>query len=271
MGKIFIIAEAGVNHNGNVLLAKRLIDVAAKSGADAVKFQTFKTEQNISRHAPKAEYQLKATNSSENQFEMIKKLELGIEEHRELNLYCRNKKIMFLSTPFDFTSVDLLNSLNMEIFKIASSEITNLPLLRYIGKLKKRIILSTGMADLDEIGNALEIILEEGTNLKNLTVLHCNSEYPTPIEDVDLNAMITIKNKYNVNIGYSDHTVGIEIPIAAAAMGATIIEKHFTIDKNMEGPDQNASLEPKELNEMVKSIRNIEMALGEGVKIPSNS
>ena len=271
MEKIFIIAEAGVNHNGNILLAKKMIDIAANAGADAVKFQTFITEYNISKYAPKAEYQLKTTNSSESQFEMIKKLELDVGAHRELNLYCQNKNILFLSTPFDYDSVDLLNSLRMEIFKIASSEITNLPLLRYIGRLKKRIILSTGMADLEEIEDALGILEEEGTNLENVTILHCNSEYPTPVEDVNLKAMATIKETFNTKIGYSDHTVGIEIPIAAAAMGATVIEKHFTLDKNMEGPDQKASLEPNELKKMVKAIRNIEVALGDGIKKPNKT
>ena len=268
----FIIAEAGVNHNGSLELAKKMINVAVEAGADAVKFQTFKAEMVVSKYAQKAEYQKKTTTVDESQLEMIKKLELDVAAHRTLIDYCKKKNICFMSTPFDLDSIDLLNKLKLEIFKIPSGEITNLPYLRKIGTLKKEIILSTGMADLGEIENALDILACAGTELKGITILHCNTEYPTPVEDVNLKAVLTIKTAFPcVNIGYSDHTPGIEIPIAAVAMGATIIEKHFTLDKNMEGPDHKASLEPGELKEMVKAIRNIEKALGNGIKNPSPS
>jgi N,N'-diacetyllegionaminate synthase len=270
--KTFIIAEAGVNHNGSIDLAKQMIDVALEAGVDAVKFQTFKTENLVSKNAPKADYQKLVTGSSESQFEMIKKLELDETAHKILFAYCREKSIQFLSSPFDLDSIDLLNELGLDIFKIPSGEITNLPYLRKIGALKNETILSTGMADLGEIGDALNVITGAGTALENITILHCNTEYPTPVEDVNLKAMLTIKAAFpGVNIGYSDHTLGIEIPIAAVAMGATIIEKHFTIDKNMEGSDHKASLEPEELKAMVKAVRNIEKALGKGIKKPSPS
>lgn len=272
MKKTFIIAEAGVNHNGNLEFAKNMIDVAVKAGADAVKFQTFKAEKMVSRYAQKAEYQKKTTKNDELQLEMIKKLELDAQTHLTLLEYCNIKGIKFLSTPFDLESIDLLNELGVDIFKIPSGEITNLPYLRKIGSLKKEIILSTGMADLGEIEDALDVLSSAGMKLKNITVLHCNTEYPTPIEDVNLNAMLTIKAAFpGVNIGYSDHTIGIDIPIAAAAMGATIIEKHFTLNKNMEGPDHKASLEPDELKAMVCAIRNIEKAMGSGIKKSSSS
>jgi len=272
MKKTFIIAEAGVNHNGNLELAKKMIDVAVKAGADAVKFQTFKAEKMVSRYAQKAEYQKRTTKNDELQLEMIKKLELDAQTHLTLLEYCNIKGIKFLSTPFDLESIDLLNELGVDIFKIPSGEITNLPYLRKIGSLKKEIILSTGMADLGEIEDALDVLSSAGMKLKNITVLHCNTEYPTPIEDVNLNAMLTIKAAFpGVNIGYSDHTIGIDIPIAAAAMGATIIEKHFTLNKNMEGPDHKASLEPDELKAMVCAIRNIEKAMGSGIKKSSSS
>jgi len=270
--KTFIIAEAGVNHNGSIDLAKQMIDAALEAGADAVKFQTFKTENLVSKNAPKADYQKVSTGTSESQFEMIKKLELDENAHNILFAYCRKKSIQFLSSPFDLDSIDLLNKLGMEFFKIPSGEITNLPYLRKIGGLGKKVILSTGMADLGEIEDALDVLINAGTALENITVLHCNTEYPTPVEDVNIKAMLTIKAEFpGVNIGYSDHTLGIEIPIAAVAMGATIIEKHFTIDKNMEGPDHKASLEPKELRAMVCAIRNIEKALGDGIKKASPS
>jgi N,N'-diacetyllegionaminate synthase len=269
--KTFIIAEAGINHNGSIDLAKQMIDVALEAGADAVKFQTFKAENLVSKNAPKADYQKVSTGGSESQFDMIKNLELDADAHRELIAHCRQKNIQFLSTPFDLESIDLLNKLGLEIFKIPSGEITNLPYLRKIGRLKKEIILSTGMADLGEIEDALDVLTGVGTALKNLTVLHCNTEYPTPFEDVNLNAMQTIAAAFNVKVGYSDHTLGIEIPIAAVAMGATIIEKHFTLDKNMEGPDHKASLEPDELKAMICAIRNIEKARGSGIKKPSPS
>lgn len=269
--KTFIIAEAGVNHNGDIELAKKLIDSAYEASADAIKFQTFKAEKFVSKNTPKADYQKQTTDYNESQFEMIKKLELDIETHKELLSYCNKKKIIFLSTPFDLDSIDLLNKLGLNIFKIGSGEITNLPYLKKIGNLKKKVILSTGMSNLGEIEDALDTIISSGTLKENITVLHCNTEYPTPIEDVNLKAMLTIKNAFGVNVGYSDHTLGIEVPIAAVALGATVIEKHFTLDKTMEGPDHKASLEPHELKQMVRSIRNIEKAIGDGIKKPSLS
>lgn len=269
MEKVFIIAEAGVNHNGDIKLARKLIDVASEAGADAVKFQSFKAEKLVTKDARKAEYQEKTTGIEENQFQMIKSLELDYEKHRELIDYCKSKNIMFLSSPFDLESIDLLNELGLEIFKVPSGETTNLPYLRKIGGLKKKIILSTGMSNLGDIENALDILRLAGT--RDITVLHCNTEYPTPMSDVNLLAMKTIEEAFKVKIGYSDHTLGIEVPIAAVALGATIIEKHFTLDKNMEGPDHKASLEPRELKEMVGKIRNIEKALGDGIKKLSKS
>ncbi|MCX5831431.1 MAG: N-acetylneuraminate synthase [Deltaproteobacteria bacterium] len=271
MNKTFIIAEAGVNHNGSLEMAFQLIDVAVAAGADAVKFQTFKAEKVIAVNAPKASYQKETTDSDESQLEMVKKLELDETAHTKLQHYCKHKGIQFLSTPFDLESIDLLNRLGLEIFKIPSGEITNLPYLRKLGALKKRLILSTGMADLGEIEDALDVLTESGTPMENITVLHCNTEYPTPFEDVNLLAMLTIKNAFGVEVGYSDHTPGIEVPIAAVALGATIIEKHFTLDRNLPGPDHKASLEPDELKAMVQAIRNIEKALGDGIKYPSPS
>jgi len=271
LNKVFIIAEAGVNHNGSIDLAKKLIDAAATSGADAVKFQTFKAVNLVSQNAPKADYQKKVTSSRESQFDMLKKLELDAVTHKELINYCKEKDIMFLSTPFDHDSISLLNKLGLKIFKIPSGEITNLPYLRHIGSLNKTIILSTGMSNLKEIGDAIEILTSSGTSIENITVLHANTMYPTPMKDVNLNAMKTIGIFFKVKFGYSDHTLGIEVDIAAAAMGATIIEKHFTLDKLMEGPDHKASLEPEELQSMVTAIRNIEKALGDGVKRPTDS
>lgn len=269
MKSVFIIAEAGVNHNGDINLAKKLIDAASDAKVDAIKFQTFKTEKVISINAQKAEYQKKNTENNESQYEMIKKLELDSEEHKELIKYCKEKNILFLSTPFDNESIDLLNELGMNIFKIPSGEVNNLPYLEKIGKMKKKVIMSTGMATLGEIEEAIFILRENGTY--DISILHCNTEYPTPMEDVNLKAMQTIKDAFKVNVGYSDHTIGIEIPIAAVAMGASIIEKHITLDKNMKGPDHKSSLEPDELKEMVKSIRNIEKALGDGIKKVSES
>ena len=268
---VFIIAEAGVNHNGSVELAKKLIDVASDTGADAVKFQTFKAEKLVSKNAQKAEYQKETTGGTESQFDMIKKLELDLDTHNELISYCNEKNIMFLSTPFDHDSIDMLNDLGLEIFKIPSGEITNLPYLRHIGSLNKKVILSTGMADIGEIEDALDVLVAAGTNKKNIIVLHANTMYPTPMEDVNLNAMVTIGNTFDVAFGYSDHTLGVEVDIAAVALGASCIEKHFTLDRTMEGPDHKASLEPDELKTMVKSIRNIEKALGSSVKKPSKS
>lgn len=271
MNKTFIIAEAGVNHNGDIKLAKKLIDVASEAGADAVKFQTFKSEKVVSKYAQKAVYQKQNTDSNESQLEMIKKLELDITAHKELIDYCKKKNIMFLSTPFDHDSIELLNNLGLEIFKIPSGEITNLPYLRHIGRLRKKVIMSTGMADLGEIEDALDILIKNGTIKENITVLHATTEYPAPYEDVNLLAMQTIAKSFGVKVGYSDHTPGIEVPVAAVVLGATVIEKHFTLDKNMEGPDHKASLEPDELFAMVKAIRNIEKALGNGIKKPRQS
>ncbi|RXJ68982.1 N-acetylneuraminate synthase [Halarcobacter ebronensis] len=271
MSRVFIIAEAGVNHNGSIELAKKLIDAAVESGANAVKFQTFKTENLVSKNAQKAEYQKETTDINESQFEMIKKLELDVNTHKELIAYCNSKNIMFLSTPFDLDSIKLLSDLGLEIFKIPSGEITNLPYLREIGKLDKKVILSTGMSDIGEVEDALDILIEAGTKKENITILHANTEYPTPMEDVNLNAMVTMGKAFDIAYGYSDHTLGIEVDIAAVAMGACCIEKHFTLDKNMEGPDHKASLEPDELKQMVKAIRNIELALGSGIKKPSKS
>jgi len=268
---VFVIAEAGVNHNGSIDLAKQMIDVASAAGADAVKFQTFKAKNLVSKNAQKAEYQKQMTDAKESQFDMIKKLELDIDTHHELISYCTTKNIMFLSTPFDHDSIYMLDNLGLEILKIPSGEITNLPYLRHIGSLNKQVILSTGMADMGEIEDALDILIEAGTKKESIIVLHANTMYPTPMEDVNLRAMVTIGNTFDIPFGYSDHTLGIEVDIAAVAMGATVIEKHFTLDKNMEGPDHKGSLEPDELVAMVKSIRNIEKALGSSIKKPSKS
>ena len=268
---VFIIAEAGVNHNGSIELAFKLVDVAVNAGADAVKFQTFKSENLVSKNTQKAEYQKKTTDSSESQLEMLKKLELNLDAHKQLNDYCKEKDIIFLSTPFDHSSIDLLYELDIKIFKIPSGEITNLPYLRHIGSLEKNIILSTGMSTLREIGAALSVLVDSGTRKENISVLHANTMYPTPMEDVNLNAMKTIRKEFDVAVGYSDHTIGIEVDIAAVAMGATIIEKHFTLDKTMNGPDHKASIEPKELRDMVSAIRNIEKALGNNQKKASPS
>ncbi len=269
--KVFIIAEAGVNHNGNIEIAKKLIDVAVGVGANAVKFQTFKAEKVISKFAQKAEYQYKTTDKNETQLEMVKRLELDVDAHKELIHYCKEKGIIFLSTPFDSESIELLNKLDLEMLKIPSGEITNLPYLRKVGSLKSDIIISTGMANMSEIERALDILVESGTSKGNITVLHCNTEYPTPFEDVNLAAMLTIRAAFNVNVGYSDHTLGIENPIAAVALGAAVIEKHFTLNRDMEGPDHKVSLEPDELKNMVTAIRNIESSIGDGVKRPSPS
>ena len=268
---VFIIAEAGVNHNGSLKLAKELIDAAVLSGADAVKFQTFKAENLVSKTAEKAEYQKKTTDALESQFDMIKNLELDANMHKELHAYCLEKGIIFLSTPFDHDSIDLLSNLGLQTFKIPSGEITNLPYLRHIGSLGKKVILSTGMATLQEVGDALTVLMESGSKKENITILHANTMYPTPVEDVNLNAMITIQREFDIAVGYSDHTLGIEVDIAAVAMGASIIEKHFTLDQSMAGPDHAASLEPKELKSMVLAIRNIEIALGSDEKKPSSS
>jgi N,N'-diacetyllegionaminate synthase len=269
--KVFIIAEAGVNHNGSLKLAKELVLAARDSGADAVKFQTSKAERMISAFAEKAEYQKRTTGASESQLEMAKRLVLDEDAHRVLMDDCRRNGIAFLSAPFDMESVDLLDRLGLRTIKIPSGEITNLPYLRKIGLLRKRIIMSTGMADLKEIRNALDVLTGCGTPKEDITVLHCNTEYPTPFEDVNLSAMLTIRDAFNVDVGYSDHTLGVEVPIAAAALGASVIEKHLTLDRRMEGPDHKASLEPEEFKTMVRAIRNIELALGSAVKKASPS
>lgn len=263
---VFIIAEAGVNHNGDVIIAKKLIDAAVDAGADAVKFQTFKTENLVAKDAPKADYQKKSTGNG-NQFEMLKRLELSFEDHLSLKKYCDEKGILFLSTPFDFESVDLLEKLDLSMYKISSGEITNIPLLRYIARLKKPMIVSTGMANLSEIERAVNEIKENGND--KIILLHCTSNYPTLYEDVNLNAMLTIKNAFMLPVGYSDHTIGIEVPIAAVSLGAEIIEKHFTLDKTLIGPDHKASLEPQELKRMIQSIRLVETALGNCEKKPT--
>lgn len=263
MNKTFIIAEAGVNHNGDIEIAKRLVDVAFDAGVDAIKFQTFKADKLVTHNAEKAIYQRDNTGAG-SQFDMLKKLELSFEDHMLIMEYCKKKGIMFISTPFDFESVDLLEKMDTPLYKIGSGDLTNSPLLRYIAKLDKYIILSTGMANLGEVERAIEVIRESGND--RISLLHCTSNYPTDYEDVNLNAMITLKNAFKLTVGYSDHTLGLDVPIAAVAMGAEIIEKHFTLDRNMEGPDHRASLNPYELNQMVVSIRNIERALGDGVK-----
>ena len=269
---VFIIAEAGVNHNGDINLAKKLIDIASLAGANAVKFQTFKADKIVSKDTKKADYQSKNIDDGDNsQYNMLKKLELDIDTHHKLIEYCKTKNIMFLSTPFDLDSIDLLSELGLNIFKIPSGEITNLPYLRKIGKLNKEIILSTGMATISEIKDALEVLYKAGTLKENITVLHANTMYPTPMKDVNLNAMVTIGKTFDIKYGYSDHTLGIEVDIAAVAMGASVIEKHFTLNRDMDGPDHKASLEPKELISMVKSIRNIELALGSNIKKPTPS
>jgi N,N'-diacetyllegionaminate synthase len=268
---VFIIAEAGVNHNGSMDLAKQLIDKAVDAKVDAVKFQTFIAENVISKYAQKADYQKETTGANESQLEMVKKLQLSFDDFIALKKYAESKNIMFLSTPFDMESIDFLATLKMGLWKIPSGEITNLPYLKKIAQYNEKVIFSTGMSTLGDIEKAISILTEHGTQFSNISVLHCNTEYPTPMQDVNLKAMLTIKDAFGVAVGYSDHTLGIEIPIAAVAMGATIIEKHFTLDKNMEGPDHKASLEPEELKAMVKAIRNIEVALGTGIKLPSAS
>ena len=270
--KVLIIAEAGVNHNGEINLAKQLIDAAVDAGVDYVKFQTFNSKKLVSKFAEKASYQKTNTkDENESQLAMLQKLEMSKEMHFELIDYCRSKNIKFLSTAFDLESVDFLHELNIDLFKIPSGEMTNLPYLRKIGGLGKPVILSTGMGSLEEIGEAMNALIKAGTKKENITILHCNTEYPTPMSDVNLLAMNTIGKTYGVSVGYSDHTLGIEVPIAAVALGATVIEKHFTLDKTMEGPDHIASLEPHELTSMVQSIRNIEKALGFDEKIASAS
>ena len=266
---VYLIAEAGVNHNGQLELAKKIVDEAKEAGADCIKFQTFIAKNIVSKSAAKAEYQKRQTDVHESQFDMLKKLEISFDEFIELSEYCREKDIEFLSTAFDFDSIDFLNSLNMKRWKIPSGDITNLPYLIKIARLGKPIILSTGMSTLEDIRVAIAVLKENGAG--DITVLHCTTEYPTPFEDVNLNAMLTIQNEFGVSVGYSDHTKGIEIAIAAVAMGATVIEKHLTIDRSMEGPDHKASLEPDDFKMMVSAIRNVEVAIGNGEKKPADS
>ncbi|EAJ2130276.1 N-acetylneuraminate synthase [Campylobacter upsaliensis] len=269
MKKVLIIAEAGVNHNGDINLAKKLIEQAAKAGADVVKFQTFKANSCVSVSAKKAKYQLETTAKEESQLEMIKKLELSYGSHFELMKHCKKHGIAFLSTPFDLESVEFLRGLDLPYFKIPSGEITNLPYLKAVAKCKKKVLLSTGMANLGEIEAALEILRKNGT--RNITLLHCNTEYPTPFEDVNLNALKTLKEAFKLEVGYSDHTEGIVASLGAVALGAVVIEKHFTLDKTMEGPDHRASLEFEELKALCKGIRELEKALGSGIKKASKS
>ena len=269
---VLIIAEAGVNHNGSLELAKQLIDKAVEAGVDIIKFQTFKSEKLVSKAARQAEYQQRNIGKKdEGQLGMLKKLELSQADHEELISYCNERGIRFFSTAFDMDSIDYLHSLDMGLWKIPSGEITNYPYLRKIAQYKEPVILSTGMCELSDIEAAMNVLLDFGVQKEQITILHCNTEYPTPYADVNLKAMLEIGEKFGVQIGYSDHTKGIEVPIAAVALGATVIEKHFTLDKNMEGPDHKASLEPDELKAMVSAIRNIEQALGSGHKTISES
>jgi N-acetylneuraminate synthase/N,N'-diacetyllegionaminate synthase len=273
MSRVLIIAEAGVNHNGDLLLARKLIEAAADAGADYVKFQTFKAENLVSRSAQKAAYQVKNINDGDNsQFQMLKSLEMPYEWHFELRDYANSLGIKFLSTGFDEESVDFLDDLGIDLFKIPSGEITNRPYLNHIAKKGKQIIFSTGMANMQEILDAMNVFIQEGIEKDRITILHCNTEYPTPMKDVNLKAMNSIGEVLGVQVGYSDHTLGIEVPVAAVALGAKVIEKHFTLDKSMPGPDHIASLEPSELKSMIQAIRNIELAMaGTGIKEPSQS
>jgi len=271
--KVLIIAEAGVNHNGDLNTAKKMIDVAVEAGVDYIKFQTFKSENLVSKDAKKADYQIQnTTNPAENQLQMLKKLELSHDQHLELINYCSLRNISFFSTAFDLDSLDYLSELGLKVVKIPSGEITNLPYLIKAASLFEEVIISTGMSTMDEISDTLDVFLQKGISREKITILHCNTEYPTPMSDVNLMAMLSIKQKFDVKIGYSDHTLGIEVPVAAVALGAQIIEKHFTLDRSLPGPDHKASLEPMELNAMVLAIRNIELALGgNGEKKPTES
>lgn len=273
MSKVIIIAEAGVNHNGDLNMAKQLIDVAAEAEVDYVKFQTFKADTIVSPSAKKAEYQAKNTdNKEQSQYDMLKSLELNDADHQELIRYCQSKNVEFLSSAFDVEGVNYLNELDLSVFKVPSGEITNFPYLKAVAKTGKPVILSTGMANMEDIENAVSVLKDNGIQRDSITILHCNTEYPTPMHDVNLHAMTTIKDAFKVKVGYSDHTLGIEIPIAAVALGAVVIEKHFTLDNTLPGPDHKASLEPNQLKQMVRSIRNIEFAMsGDGNKTPSAS
>lgn len=268
---VFIIAEVGVNHNGSLELAKQLVDVAKDCGADAVKFQTFKAATLVTKSAKQADYQTTNTGKQESQFDMLKRLELSEADHQELVHYCQLKHIEFMSTPFDLQSIQFLNGLGVKRFKIPSGEITNYPYLKMVGSFNKEIVLSTGMASLADIEAALNLLIESDTDKDKITILHATTDYPTQMPDVNLRAMQTIAQAFKIKVGYSDHTPGIEVPTAAVALGAAVIEKHFTIDKNLPGPDHKASLEPQELKAMVSAIRNIEIALGDGVKRASSN
>ena len=271
MKKVILIAEAGPNHNGKLNLAYKLVDLAKKSGADFIKFQTSIPKMHISKFAKKAKYQIKNTKSNESQLDMANKNQLTFQQFKKIKNYCVKRKINFLSTPFDLKSIDFLKKIKMKYFKIPSGEITNLPYLKKIGKLKKKVILSTGMSNMKDINNALKILTSNGTKKKNITVMQCNTEYPTPMKDANLKAMLTIKNFFKVEIGYSDHTEGIEASLAAAAIGAKIIEKHITLNKNLPGPDHKASISGKELRNLVLGIKKISLALGDGVKKVTSS
>jgi len=272
MNRTLIIAEAGVNHNGDIVTAKKLIDVAADAGVDYVKFQTFKANKIVTKQAKRADYQNENTKNLDTQYEMLKKLELNEDSHHLLIKYCNHKGIKFLSTGFDLDSLEFLHKIGIRLAKIPSGEITNYPYLKKVAQLFSEVVLSTGMSDMDDINKALAILLKFGVKKENIIILHCNTEYPTPMSDVNLKAMLHIQTELDVKIGYSDHTLGIEVPIAAVALGAIVIEKHFTLDRNLPGPDHRASLEPNELKSMVKSIRNIEKALsGSEIKEPSKS
>jgi len=269
---VLIIAEAGVNHNGSIKIAKQLIDEAVNAGVDIIKFQTFNAEKLVSKSAKRAEYQRKNIgDGNDSQYDMLKKLELSKENHEELITYCKEKGIRFWSTAFDFESMDYLHSLKLGLWKIPSGEITNYPFIRKISSYNEPIIMSTGMCEEKDIQNAIDVLIKYGIKKEQITLLHCNTQYPTPYQDVNLKAMISIKETFDLPIGYSDHTQGIEVPIAAVAMGATVIEKHFTLDRNLPGPDHKASLEPVELKAMVSAIRHIEQALGDGIKKVSDS
>lgn len=269
MNHVLIIAEAGVNHNGDITLAKQLVDVAKEAKADAIKFQSFVTERLVTKNAQKAEYQKKHTKQTGCQYEMLKKLELSKEEQKELLSYCKEKHILFLSSPFDEESIELLQELEIPFFKIPSGEITNYPYLQKIASCHKPVIVSTGMATMEEVEQCISVLEENGAG--EITLLHCNTEYPTPMYDVNLKAMLTLQERFHKKIGYSDHTVGAETAVAAVALGAVVLEKHITLDKTLEGPDHLASLDPMELKQLVEWIRNVEVALGTGVKAPTRS
>lgn len=273
MQHVLIIAEAGVNHNGSIEIAKQLVDKAVEAGVDMIKFQTFKAEKLVSKTAKQAEYQKKniGSETDDSQYNMLKKLELSDQDHQTLIDYCKKKGIKFFSTAFDLESIDYLHSLNLGLWKIPSGEITNYPYIKKIAQYGEPVILSTGMCELDDVSASMNALIMNGVNRNQITILHCNTEYPTPYKDVNLKAMLELQEQYQVKVGYSDHTRGIEIPIAAVALGATVIEKHFTLDRNMHGPDHKASLETDELKAMVNAIRHIEQALGDGHKIVSPS